>query len=202
MNLKETYNKIAEDWHKGHKQDAWWVGGVDKFISFLRSGSLVLDVGCGTGLKSKYLINRGFKVVGIDFSEKMIETAKREVPEGEFWVMDMEEAAKLEGNFDGIFLQAALLHIKKDMVGEVLCKMLGRLKKRGHVYIAVKEKKPEGTEEEIKREENYGHPYERFFSYFTLEEVKEHLEKLGIRTIYESTIPSGNTRWVQVIGQK
>ena len=147
MNLKETYNKIAEDWHKGHKQDAWWVGGVDKFISFLRSGSLVLDVGCGTGLKSKYLINRGLKVVGIDFSEKMIETAKREVPEGEFWVMDMEEAAKLEGNFNGIFLQAALLHIKKAKEGRACVYSSkgketrgngGRNKKRGKLWASLR----------------------------------------------------------------
>jgi hypothetical protein len=29
MDLKSTYNKIAEDWHKNHQQDDWWVEGID-----------------------------------------------------------------------------------------------------------------------------------------------------------------------------
>ena len=78
--LKSTYNHIAEDWHKDHKEDTWWVEGTDKFVSFLKYNSLVLDVGCGAGVKSNYLINKGLKIVGLDFSEKMIEIAKREVP--------------------------------------------------------------------------------------------------------------------------
>ena len=89
MNLKETYDKIAEDWHSDHKKDDWWIEGTDKFISYLSKGDLVLDVGCAGGIKSKYLMQKGLNVVGIDFSEKMIEIAKREFPNGEFLVKDL-----------------------------------------------------------------------------------------------------------------
>lgn len=75
MNLKETYNKIADDWFKDHKVDDWWVEGTDQFISLLKPGASVLDVGCGAGLKSKYLSEKGLQVVGIDFSDKFIERA-------------------------------------------------------------------------------------------------------------------------------
>ena len=34
--------------------------------------SRILDVGCGTGAFSQALVNRGFKVVGIDMAKKMI----------------------------------------------------------------------------------------------------------------------------------
>jgi len=89
MNLKETYDKIAEDWHSDHKKDDWWIEETDKFISYLSKGDLVLDVGCAGGIKSKYLMQKGLNVVGIDFSEKMIEIAKREFPNGEFLVKDL-----------------------------------------------------------------------------------------------------------------
>ncbi len=78
MDLKDTYNKIAEDWHKDHTQDDWWVDGTLKFISLVGVGKEVLDVGCGAGTKSKFLKENGLSVTGIDFSEKMIEIAKRE----------------------------------------------------------------------------------------------------------------------------
>ena len=33
--LKNTYNKIANDWHEDHKEDMWWREGVDHHSSFL-----------------------------------------------------------------------------------------------------------------------------------------------------------------------
>lgn len=54
---KQTYNKIAEDWHRHHSSDDWWVAGTDHLISLLPVGATALDVGCGSGVKSKYLVN-------------------------------------------------------------------------------------------------------------------------------------------------
>jgi SAM-dependent methyltransferase len=202
MDLKETYNQIAEDWHQDHRQDDWWFKGTDKFISFLQKGDLILDVGCGTGTKSKYLIGRGLKVVGIDFSEKMINIAKREVPLGTFFVLDLNEINKLKYLFDGIFMQAVLLHIPKQKVAKKLKKAVAKLKKGGYLYIAVKEKKPQRAEEEIRIENDYGYTYERFFSYFTLDEIEAHLQNMEFKIVFSEVRTSGNTNWIQVIGQK
>ena len=44
MNLKETYNKIAEDWFKDHKSDNWWIEGYgyeyERFFSYYRMTEL------------------------------------------------------------------------------------------------------------------------------------------------------------------
>src|SRR3989338_6251916 len=101
MTLKDTYNKIAEDWSRDHSGDTWWIEGADKFSSFLKPGDSILDAGCGVGLNSEYLIKKGFNVLGIDFSEKMLEIAKGKVPDGEFRVMDIRDLSELEITFDG-----------------------------------------------------------------------------------------------------
>lgn len=202
MNLKNTYNKIAGDWHKDHIDDTWWVKGTDAFISFLQPGARVLDVGCGGGTKSKYLVEKGFRVVGIDFSEGMIEIARREVPEAEFAVMDMGDLSRLDREFDGAFVQAALLHIPKKEVHSVLREFLSRLKPNGYLYVAVKEKNADQAEEEVKRENDYGYEYERFFSFYTLDELKQYFLDAGLEIVSEDVVPSGKTRWISVIGKK
>lgn len=202
MDLKATYNKIAAQWHKDHQQDTWWVDGVNKFVSSLAHGGVVLDAGCGAGTKSRYLIGKGLNVMGIDFSKRMIEIAQREVPEGKFLTMDIRDAQKLKRTFEGIFLEAVLLHIpKKEIVG-ILRSLRDVLKPTGYLYAAVKEKRPNGPEEEVKAENDYGYRYERFFSYFTLDEMKKHMKEAGFSVCYENVTVSGTTHWIEIIGQK
>lgn len=140
MNLKKTYNLIAEDWFKDHHEDTWWIGGTDKFVSLLPTGASVLDVGCGAGVKSQYLFNKGLNVTGVDFSEKMIEIAKREVLSVQFQVMDIKNMIGLEETFDGVLAQAVLLHIPKAEVAAVIDELKSRLKEGGYLYLAQSKK--------------------------------------------------------------
>ncbi|HLD70546.1 MAG TPA: class I SAM-dependent methyltransferase [Negativicutes bacterium] len=206
MNLKETYNKISEAWHKDHSSDNWWQGGTDTFVSLLKQGDSVLDVGCGGGTKSKYLIGKGLKVLGVDFSENLVEIAKREVPQGKFLVMDVGNIDTLPESFDGIFMQAVLLHIPKKEAEGIIKKVVHKLHVGGYLYIAVKEKIEGGVDEETKTDNDYGYEYERFFSYFTLDEFKEYFKNTGLEMVYENVeLPSRTARksnWMQVIGKK
>lgn len=202
MDLKATYNRIAEDWFKDHHGDTWWIEGTNKFISLLKEGALVLDVGCGAGVKSQYLIDKGLNVVGADFSEKMIEIAKREVPEATFYVSDIKDVSSLRETFDGILAQAVLLHIPKAEVVHVIKGLRDKLNNNGYLYIAVKEKRENGKEEELLKGNDYGYEYERFFSYFTLPEIKKYISDLEMEICYENVALSGHTNWIQVICKK
>ena len=141
-------------------------------------------------------------VVGIDFSGKMIEIAKREVPDGTFIVKDLADVETLDYMLDGIFMQAVLLHIPKAKAKEAIQRMANKLKKGGYLYVAVKARKPGGAEEELCVEEDHGYRYERFFSFFSLEEIKQHIEESGLNVVYETATHSGRTDWIQVIAQK
>lgn len=202
MDLKATYNRIAEDWFKDHHRDTWWIEGTDTFVSFLKPGSLVLDVGCGAGVKSQYLLDKGLKVVGVDFSEKMIEIATCEVPGATFYVADIKDVNGLQETFDGVLAQAVLLHIPKAEAGDVVKGLRDKLVDGGYLYIAVKEKRENREDEEILKEDDYGYAYERFFSYFTLPEIKKYISEAGMEMCYENVALSGHTNWIQVICRK
>ena len=202
MNLKDTYNKIAEDWYKDHHADDWWIDGTDKFISFIKQGSTVLDAGCGAGVKSKYLSQKGLKVFGLDFSEKLIEIARRKNPSIEFKVMDMKDAKDLSDDFDGIFMQASLLHIPKRDAPQVLAGLVSKLKHPGYLYVAVKGIIHGEAEESTLKEDDYGYPYERFFSYFSMDELRGYFKDLGLEIVYENQKRVGHTDWLQIIGKQ
>ena len=202
MDLKETYNRIAEDWFKDHKDDTWWVEGTHKFVSLLPANASVLDVGCGVGLKSKYLTSKGLKVTGIDFADKLIEIAKRENPEIDFQVLDMNNVESLGREFDGVFAQASLLHIAKDNIVNVLTKLSSVIKPGGLLYVAVKGVNASGKEEDVLKENDYGYEYERFFSYYRMEELEKYFADLNLEIIYKNSNLVGKTDWLQIIGQK
>src|SRR5918999_1134826 len=52
---------------------------------------LVVDLGCGSGLWARELVDAGYRVLGIDISEAMIELSRNRVPEAEFRVGSLFE---------------------------------------------------------------------------------------------------------------
>jgi len=198
--LRKTYNKIAENWNQDHLKDDWWIEGTNKFIELVGGGKKVLDIGCGAALKSKLMVGKDLKVVGIDISEKMVELAQKTVPRGKFLVMDMEKI-KLDEKFDGEYAQACLLHIPKKKAPEIIKKWVDLLKPKGYIYIAVKESN-KGIDEEIVKENDYGYEYERFFSYYTEDEIEKYIKEAGLEVVYSTITFSGKTNWIQVVGRK
>jgi 2-polyprenyl-3-methyl-5-hydroxy-6-metoxy-1,4-benzoquinol methylase len=201
MDLRSTYDRIAEDWNRDHSRDDWWKEGLGKFTSFLKPHASVLDVGCGSGVKSKVLDEKGMVVTGIDFSEKMLEIAKQRVPNGDFQLVDLYDLSGFDKTFDGIFAQAVLLHIPHEDVGSIIHALNKKLVPGGYFYVAVKERRPGELAEEVVKENDYGYEYERFFSYFTVEEMKNYFLNEGLEIVYESVATSGRRNWIQIIGK-
>ena len=57
----------------------------------LRDG-LVVDLGCGSGQWARELLRAGYRVLGIDISEDMVELARQKAPRAEFRVGSLFEA--------------------------------------------------------------------------------------------------------------
>ena len=83
---------------------------MEKLPKDLR-GARILDAGCGTGVLSRMLDERGAEVVGVDISEKLIEVAKDRSNLNkniEYFAGDMKEQSF--GNFDYIIAMDSLIH--------------------------------------------------------------------------------------------
>ncbi|RLF84357.1 ubiquinone biosynthesis protein UbiE [Thermococci archaeon] len=86
--MAEYFDKIA------HRYDEWYktkVGGyVDKtekklvFSMIKTKHGNALDLGCGTGNYTLELYKRGFQVVGVDISRRMLKIAQKKLPNVKF----------------------------------------------------------------------------------------------------------------------
>ncbi|MBU3204888.1 class I SAM-dependent methyltransferase [Clostridium algidicarnis] len=80
----------------------------------------ILDIGFGTGILTKKLYNDGYEIYGIDFSERMIEIAKRKMPLAKLFQYDFSKGLpkELENiKFDYIISTYAMHHLEdKDKI--------------------------------------------------------------------------------------
>lgn len=119
--LISYYNKIAQRRTKWRKRNRYYHNQIKKYISLIiPQSSKVAEIGCGTGdLLSAMQPSEG---LGIDFSEQMVNLAKKKYPELKIVKDDIEEL-KVEGKYDYIILsdllhnlldvQLAFKHLKK-----------------------------------------------------------------------------------------
>jgi ubiquinone/menaquinone biosynthesis C-methylase UbiE len=93
----------------------------------------LVDLGCGAGIFTKLLYDSGFKVVGVDISERLIEVAQKKYPYIEFMVGDVEKLSFASESFDGVFLSAILHHLPDPSIcaGEVF-----RILRAGGKFVA------------------------------------------------------------------
>lgn len=83
----EVYEKIIhwfdEHRYKGLMEKEY----LDLIVNTIPQGGSILDLGCGTGEPiAQFFIQKGFKITGIDGSEKMIELCKKRFP-NERWIV-------------------------------------------------------------------------------------------------------------------
>jgi SAM-dependent methyltransferase len=202
MHLRDTYDAIAERWHEAACSAVKHRPGLEVLIRDVSSGARVLDVGCGTGLVARQLVLAGMHVTGIDFSEGMLQIARRECPEGRFLQMDLANIAEMDEVFDVVCAVAVLLHRPRAELVATLRVFGEKLTEKGRLYVAVKEKRPDRGDEEVVTEDHLGTRIERFFSFYTREEIEEAFTQAGFDVLFSDVVPSGRARWIEVVGRK
>ncbi len=172
-----------------------------RFLSYLPPKAKILDIGCGPGRDAKYFTELGFNVTGLDISEKMIELAKREVPNADFMVMDIENLNFAKNQFDAAWASASLLHVPKDKIPAVLQSIHNILKDEGIFFIALRK----GLGEEMLPDNRYG-GVEKFWVYFDEDELHDYLKKAGFEILESQTHDISTSYqtnpWISFIAKK
>jgi len=114
----DLYERHAPAWNRdrGERSRQSTIEGpwLDRFLYAVPAGGDVLDLGCGMGRPiAEYLIDRGYRVTGIDASPSLINLCRSRFPEQTWIVGDMREL-NLETSFDGVLAWDSFFHLSRD----------------------------------------------------------------------------------------
>jgi SAM-dependent methyltransferase len=129
---KSFWNRAANTKRFSHAID------FDEFDKHVDIESVILDYGCGYGRTLSQLKQLAYSnIVGMDFSERMVETAKGNLPGVPVVQCEAGQVPAEEDCFDAILLFSVLTCVHRDEDQKRLIAELGRVLKPGGVlYIS------------------------------------------------------------------
>ena len=101
----------------------------------VESGMRVLDVCTGPGMLVERALKRGAQAVGVDFSDQVIELARKNVPDGEFHQGDAQSLPFTDNEFDAVVCGYGVMHVPEPELA--MREMLRVVRPAGRVSISV-----------------------------------------------------------------
>ena len=194
--VEKGYDKIAEKYQAirlafDHKKE------LDKFVSLLPKNARILDVGCGTGVPvAQFLFKAGFDITGIDFSEKMIRLARKNVSEATFLKKDMTKLDFETDSFDGLTAFYSIIHVPREKHSSLFQSFHRILRSGGVMLICL------GPDEWEATDEYYG--TEMFWSQYNPKKSLQLVKDAGFQIIFDSILVRGGEKhyWVMARNKK
>ena len=111
--------------------------GSSGFAARMPENAVVLDLGCGAGEPiAGWLVQSGFRVIGIDAAAPMLEIARRRYPDGDWRQADMR-SLDLPERFHGIIGWNSFFHLRPDEQRATLRRLAAHLLPRGALMLTV-----------------------------------------------------------------
>lgn len=175
----EIYDHIAEEYAK--KFD---VIDSDKalqflniFLSHLKPGTHIVDLGCGTGFSAGYFAKKGMKAQGVDLSSGMISIARKNYPEIHFSVADMREFAP-EEKADAVWAGYSLFHFEQVHLEKTLERIKTYLRPHGILGIVM-----QGGSGEVEMTEPFMPSEKIYIHLYAEQELTSILEQHGFEIV-------------------
>jgi len=138
----ERYDKnVASDDVSGEYPFAGYRRVLERVKSMVKTpgGAEILDIGVGTGKFIAGFYAAGARICGVDFSAKMLELARKRMPQAEFQLFDFSSGLPLEikaRKFDYIISAYAFHHLDDSGKAAFLKSLSGNLKRNGMIILA------------------------------------------------------------------
>lgn len=192
--IRKQYNKVAEEYselRKNFKSEKY----LKKFASFLRKGATILDIGSGAGIPvDSYLAKLGFRIIGIDISDKQIELARKNVPSAKFEQKDMSKLKNNDYQVDAVVSFYAIFHTPRKTHLDIFRKIKTFIHKGGYILVTMGYSDWEG------REKGAGGEIMEW-SHYAADKNREIIEKAGFQIVFDKIDTSGGEKHLVVIAK-
>jgi len=159
---------------------------LNDFLSLTKSANpYVLDLGCGNGKDTQYLLQRGANIVAIDYSLGMLKEVRKRITEGIICQMDMRNLGFSGGVFDGVWANGCIYHVPKNNLLLVLQELLRVLTPSGVVSFNFKI----GIGEKLEETPRSFQRGPRFYAYYQVNEIEKSLRMVGFDVLGVKNYP-------------
>ena len=167
---------------------------LDALLAALPSGAKILELGCGGGQDSFYMLGKDFDVTPTDGSVELARQAERLIGRP-VTVMRFQDL-QATGKFDGVWAEASLLHVPRAELPDVLSRIHNALKPGAPLHASFKAGEAEGHD-------GFG----RYYNYPSPDWLSQCLTEGGWRDIALSEADGGGydgkpTRWLFLTARK
>lgn len=125
-NWQKKFSEMAKTNGEDYQISLWSQEGLESYLKYFfeyfkpyikndNSQTLLLDLGCGPATFSKVLAEKGFRVYGVDYSEEMIEIAKKRTPglKIDFKTADIYNLPFSDNFFDIVICLGVFQHLEE-----------------------------------------------------------------------------------------
>lgn len=150
---------------------------LSRLLEKIPKDSQILDAGCGNGKPvAKFLSEKGYNVIGVDISKKLIKEAQKNAPKAKFKIMSIYNLKFPLKRFDAIVSFFAILHLEKSKIISVFKSFHKILSDSGYLLFSVNKGKEEGYFKFFGKKV--------FFSAYSKKEIEEILRKTNFKVVW------------------
>jgi cyclopropane fatty-acyl-phospholipid synthase-like methyltransferase len=167
---------------------------IETFLAHLPPNATVLELGCGGGQDSEFMLAKGFDVRPTDGTQEIAHEAEKRlgIPVATLLFGDLDA----QDAYDGIWANACLLHIPRAELPDILARIHTALKAGGLFYASFKAGEAEGRDE-----------FDRYYNYPSENWLREiyaasNWEAVSIETESGSGYDRKPTEWLHVQAEK
>lgn len=113
-----------------------WLKTFDEIIENCKTP--IIDLGCGSGNDTLYLINKEKKVISLDYSEISIKKIKENIPEATAILHNIEKPLPFENNSSEIIISDLSLHyFSREITNKIIAEIKRVLMPSGYLLLRV-----------------------------------------------------------------
>lgn len=192
--VENSYDKMGAAYHSSRNNEKFG-RELERFAELLPNSGEVLDAGCGVGRPtSEFLAKNRFRVTGVDISSKMIELARRNVPQGTFYRANIAELDFPDSSFDGIICVYTLWHIPRKSHSDIVRNFHRMLRSRGILVLNT------GVYESEGMSEFFGEPM--LWSTNDPRKTLAQVQEAGFEILFEGVLSLGGEKQYWIFASK
>lgn len=179
----QRFDEFAEEYASRFDNVSGYHNQLSYFVhQVITTCPAVLELACGPGNVTKFLKNHfpESRILAVDLAPKMIELARKALPEVDFRVMDVRNVSVIPEKFDAVMCSFCLPFLSKEDAAKLIADCAVLLNSGGIVYLSTME----GDEHRAGFEKtSFSGDSEVYFNYHRQTDLQDAFEKSGFKIL-------------------